>query len=388
MLSPSEAGGDDPTSKPGDCDTTDAADLPPKDAEEAPEAASSPGEATEAAEADPPTEEDSMTGSLQGGMVSASQSAPEPVSSPVENEASAVEVEASTVPAQPMGSHDVAEAEPGALHLPEPCDITYEVTSSRLLAFVRLDEVVPCDLNQDGIVDLLALNHRLSTGYGFIGIGNGLFTEGPSLDLPFRPAAGAVAGNPCDNAILLVSSVGTIALFHPVFAQDPPSHVVSPEIDILRLGAASSDAPLAVLDRDSASDAAEVYSVTPSSLNLLGTFSVNRIPSLRDWFDAVRSWSALEISVPVLSSPDCQSIALANLNCDGIVDAVSLSRLGAVSIHLSDGLEALATQQTILQMGVRFLDLRLADFNNDGLVDIVLLDASGDVTVLLANSQS
>ena len=266
------------------------------------------------------------------------------------------------------------------------CDVSFSKTSSELLTFVKLDEIVPCDLNQDGVIDLLAINHRLSTGYGFIGVGNGLFAEGPYLDLPFRPAAAAAAGSPLDNTVLLVSSEGTIALFHPLLTQDPPTQVRAPEIDIVRLGAACSPAPLAIVGGHGTSGKAEVYEITATSLRLLGEFATARAISLVEWFEGVRAWTATQDSIPIPPNGASQLVALADMNCDRVLDLVSCNVSGIVTLLLSDGTEVLSAERPVTQGGHEYIDLRLSDVDGNGLMDILLLDSSGRVDVLLSQS--
>jgi len=254
--------------------------------------------------------------------------------------------------------------------------LSFTVSSTQLLQFLRIDDVVPCDFNGDGLVDLLALNRRVSTGYGYRGIGNGMFAEGPSFDLPFRPAASAGAGAPEDNALLLASSEGTLTLFHPILSEDPPSEIMGSLIDLVKLGGACSDAPLALLD--GSRKTAEVYEASLAGVRLLGKFGVSTFEDPMSWLTAILTWSPDTLGVPVISNSLIGKCVLADLDRTEPLDLAYAQR-GDLMILQNGG--ACDAQRIPITGDV--VSLRAADVDGNGCEDLVVLLSGGIVDILL-----
>jgi hypothetical protein len=176
-------------------------------------------------------------------------------------------------------------------------DITLSQSTVDLLRFVRFTDFVPCDYNKDGVVDILALNSRLSTGYSFCGIGNGLFAEGPSFDLPFRPAAAVPLGNSGDaiNGLFLVSSVGTVSLFYPLLEDDPTVVSKASAFSVFRVDTA--DGPIfAVHGEDETS--VRIYLLISGGLQDKGEYPALRTSDITDWYNQITTWDSLDAQVP------------------------------------------------------------------------------------------
>jgi hypothetical protein len=172
-------------------------------------------------------------------------------------------------------------------------DITLSQSTVDLLRFVRFTDFVPCDYNKDGVVDILALNSRLSTGYSFCGIGNGLFAEGPSFDLPFRPAAAVPLGNSGDaiNGLFLVSSVGTVSLFYPLLEDDPTVVSKASAFSVFRVDTA--DGPIfAVHGEDETS--VRIYLLISGGLQDKGEYPALRTSDITDWYNQITTWDSLD----------------------------------------------------------------------------------------------
>jgi len=261
------------------------------------------------------------------------------------------------------------------------CDIVFSSTVVGLARFARLHDFVPCDFNEDGIVDILAFNHRISTGYGFQGIGNGLFEEGPSFDLPFRPAACAAIGNPLANNIILLSREGTLSVFHPLVSTDPPTGLIDVPLSIRPLGDEFA-ARFAVIDEENL--VCEVYEFIGSGVLKLGDYSVQRAENGIDWLGSILEWRTDYESVPGLPLAASSELRIADFNCDGISDLV-LADNYEVTILLSADDLPLALERRYPIAG-RPLSIRVADIDSNGLPDILLLHETGvleSITVVL-----
>jgi len=250
---------------------------------------------------------------------------------------------------------------------------------SELLRFVQLNDVVPCDFDQDGVIDLLALNHRVSTGYGFEGVGNGLFYAGSEFDLPFRPAAAACIGDPLDNNLVLVSTEGSIALFHPLVSSDPPMRIVKSPMQILALGGDEFSNTIAVVSDEF--DVAEAYQLTGGGLTLLGEYEVDSASTIEEWYETVLGWTEAEEAIPLPPVQHRRRIRAADLNCDGIPDVVTLESRQLVC-HLSGGGEPLQTTLRV-PFGIDPVALKVCDVDGNGLVDVLLLGSAGTLESVL-----
>jgi len=275
-------------------------------------------------------------------------------------------------PAEPPAVKEVSEPA-------EACSIATSTVQSELLRFIQLNDVVPCDFDQDGVVDLLALNHRVSTGYGFEGIGNGLFVDGPSFDLPFRPAAAACVGDPLDNNLALVSTEGSIALFHPLVSSDLPTRIVKSPMQIVTLGGDEFSNTIAVVSEEF--DVAEAYRLTGGGLTLLGEYKVNSASTIEEWYETVLGWTEADEAIPLPPLQHQRRIRAADLNCDGIPDVISIEAQQLVC-HLSDDGKPLQTSLHV-PLGIDPVVLKVCDVDGNGLIDILLLGSAGTLESVL-----
>ena len=260
-------------------------------------------------------------------------------------------------------------------------DVTMSQSTVDLLKFVRFTDFVPCDYNKDGIVDILALNSRLSTGYGFCGIGNGLFKEGPSFDLPFRPAAAASLGDSSDmiNGLFLVSSVGTVSLFYPLLDDDPTMTSKAAQFFVFRVDTA--DGPVfAVHGKEKSS--VHVYSFVSGGLQDGGEHGAAIAENITDWYRQITTWDGhdTQATFPLPPSGMEKTARIADLNGDNIPDLVYFDAASITYLLSRDG-KALAEKQTV-PCNMKPVALRIADVDGNGFPDVLaLIGSSGTVEI-------
>ena len=266
-------------------------------------------------------------------------------------------------------------------------DVAISQSTVDLLKFVRFTDFVPCDYNKDGIVDILALNSRLSTGYGFCGIGNGLFKEGPSLDLPFRPSAATSLGDSSGmvNGLFLVSSVGTVSLFYPLLDDDPSMVSKTSAFSVFRVDTA--DGPIfAVHGEDGTS--VRIYLLVGGGLEDTGTCSALRTSGIMVWYNKVTTWDSLDTQLPFPLPPVGmeKTACIADLNGDAISDLIYYNS-GMIVYMLSRDGEALTEEQTI-PCHTKPVALQIADVDGNGFPDVLaLITSSGTVEVYLTEPE-
>ncbi len=246
---------------------------------------------------------------------------------------------------------------------------------------------MPCDYNQDGIADILAFSSRMSTGYGFTGVGNGLFTEGPSFDLPFRPAAAvpvATSGKK-SNGLFLVSSVGTVSIFYPLVDKDPSMTPKNSSFSVFRVDTA--DGPVfAVYGKGKA--VVHLYALANGGLEDKGECPTSRAGDITSWYDKISSWklAKVQLSFPLPPIGMDKIARIADLNGDTIPDLVYYDS-GKIICKLSQDGKALVEEKTV-SCPMPPVTLRIADVDGNGFPDILaLIGTSGMLEVYLVNSK-
>jgi len=274
-----------------------------------------------------------------------------------------------------------------ATESPVASDITLSQSTVDLLRFVRFTDFVPCDYNKDGVIDILTLNSRLSTGYSFCGIGNGLFSEGPSFDLPFRPAAAVPLGNSGDaiNGLFLVSSAGTVSLFYPLLEDDPTVLSKASAFSVFRVDTA--DGPIfAVHSKDGTS--VRIYLLISGGLQEKGEYPALRTSDITDWYNQIATWdhSDVQAAFPLPPVGMERTARIADLNGDAIPDLIYYDSAKIVYLLSRDG-EALAEEQTV-PCHAKPVALRIADVDGNGFPDVlVLIGTSGTLEVYLTTPE-
>jgi len=265
-------------------------------------------------------------------------------------------------------------------------EISLEQCTVDLLKFIRFSDFVPCDYNADGVIDSVVLNSRVSTGYGYRGIGNGIFTEGPSFDLPFRPAAAVHLGPSCGspNGLLLVSTEGTVSIFYPVIDEDPSMLTKTSPLFVFRVDTA--DGPLYIVyGKDE--EAGHVYGLQNGGLVDKGEVPVSRTSSNNDWYTEITAWQLSEERIPFPLPPEGMEkiTRIDDLNDDAIPDLITYVS-GNLSLLLSQNGEPLAKEQTV-PCHTKPTAIRLADVDGNGLLDVLALMPSGTLEVYLVTSE-
>jgi len=256
--------------------------------------------------------------------------------------------------------------------------LVFSQTRTPLVDFVRIDDFVPCDFNGDGVVDILALNRRISDGFGYVGAGNGLFVEGPSFDLPFWPAATIVLGSAVDNGIVLANAESAVSFLSPALfaASVQPARPAS--MSLMRLGAEGTAAPLALIVEGR--DRVQVFAAEGASLAPLGEYAVSLATDALDWFRQLREWSPGTATIPVLPESGRALSAAADMNNDGDAELVYCE---GEELHVmrdsAGGVLSVATAQLAAAVA-----LRLVDIDKNGYLDAVVLLKTNVLEVCLA----
>lgn len=314
---------------------------------------------------------------------------------PVDDTAIPTESEVSSVEQVPAaeGTPPVEETPP----MPEVSEIVPPPSVARdialiqstvdLLEFVRFGDFVPCDYNRDGIVDILALNSRLSTGYGFTGIGNGLFTAGPSFDLPFRPAASVPLGDSSAaiNGLLLVSAAGTVSVFYPLTEDDPSMTAKASAFSVFRVG--TVDGPVFVIHGEDETSV-RIYLLVNGGLQDKGEYPASRTSDIIDWYNEITTWHSPdeEESFPLPPTGMEKTARIADLNGDAIPDLL-YCHSGEIVYLLSQDGEALMEEKTVACHTSPTV-LRIADVDGNGFPDVLaLIGSSGTMEVYLVEPQ-
>ena len=334
-------------------------------------------EAPEGASSEPPVEV--VGGERQTEPATTKSASP----SELEKLASEPEEEPATEPVVALTEEATLEAasSPAAAR-----EITLEQCSNDLLKFVRFSDLVPCDYNADGVIDLLALNSRVSTGYGYRGIGNGIFTEGPSFDLPFRPAAAVHLGPSCGslNGLFLVSTEGTVSIFYPVIDEDPSMLTETSPLFVFRVDTA--EGPLYVVYGKDV-EAGHIYGLQNGGLVDKGEIPVSRTSSNIDWYTEITAWNLSEERIPFPLPPEgMEKISrVDDLNDDAIPDLITYES-GKLALLLSHDGKALAKEQ-IVPCHTKPTAIRLADVDGNSLPDVLALMPSGTLEVYLVTPE-
>ena len=252
-----------------------------------------------------------------------------------------------------------------------------------LLKFVRFTDFVLCDFNQDGIADILALSSRMSTGYGFRGIGNGLFAEGPSFDLPFRPTAAVSLGGSDEtvNGLFLISASGIVSMFYPLTGEDPSAGITPDSFSVYRLD--SETGPVFAVHGEGET-VIRVFLASDKVLQDLGEHPATLSVDITGWYGDIVVWSYLDQAIPFPLPPSGveKTARIADLNGDGILDLVYYDS-GRIVCQLSRDGEPLMEEQAV-PCSAKPVAIRIADVDGNGFPDVLaLIGSSGTLEVYL-----
>ena len=227
----------------------------------------------------------------------------------------------------------------------------------------------------------------MSTGYGFTGTGNGLFIEGPSFDLPFRPAAAVPLGTSGKkiNGLFLISSVGTVSIFYPRVDRD--SAIIPKSSSFFAFRVETKDGPVfAVLGKGKAS--VHLYFLVNGALQDKGEHPATRMKDIVTWYKKVTSWQLSDdqklFPLPPIGMERIACIT--DFNGDKIPDLVYYDS-GKIIYKLSQGGKAL-TEEESASCPMKPAALRIADVDGNGLPDVLaLISSSGMLEVYLTEAK-
>ncbi|MFC2081901.1 FG-GAP repeat domain-containing protein [Candidatus Bipolaricaulota bacterium] len=269
----------------------------------------------------------------------------------------------------------------------EAVDISYEVNSIQLVYFLRLTDLITCDFDEDGWLDVLVLSSRVSTGYGYEGFGNGTFSEGPSFDLPFRPAAAVSLGrgNSGVEGAFLVSASGIVSAFFPLTSEDSSLRGQADSFSVFRVEKPDG---MKFAVHEAAGESVQLYQVSDTAVADLGQRVASECSGPAEWYAALATWIEEDngqLQFPLPPAGTEKTTQLADLNSDGIIDLVYWEA-GKLILSLSQSGEALAKTLDLPCTGKPAV-IRIADVDSNGLPDLLVLeDATGVLDVYLCTA--
>jgi hypothetical protein len=255
-----------------------------------------------------------------------------------------------------------------------------------LVKFIPFTDFVTCDYNQDGRADILALNFRISTGFGATGVGNGLFHEGPSFDLPFRPAAAAQLGSSREtlNGLFLISAMGSVSLFYPLISDGSSTGATAPRFSAVRVD--TPDGPIFAVAEEGTTSV-HLYAFGEGRLQDRGEKPASRSLSFQAWYNDAQGW-AVDGSAPFPFPPAGgeRLVSIDDLNGDAIPDLVYYESAKLVWLLSKDG-NPLVDEKTI-SCPTGPTAIRTADVDGNGLPDVlVLIGSAGVLEVYLSTAE-
>ena len=262
--------------------------------------------------------------------------------------------------------------------------IAVRQTAVELVRFIPFTDLVPCDYNQDGVLDVIVLNSKVSDGYGMTGIGNGLFAQGPCFDLPFRPAGAVSLGSGPEerNGIFLISSAGSVSLFFPLIVEVSQETAPATTFAVLRVDTGSG--PLFVVC-EAGKPQVHLYGAEGLTVKDLGARASSRVASAADWYGRLVAWQPTSegVAFPLPPEGTERTTCVADVNGDGIPDLVYYET-GKIVWKLSLDGAPLAVEKTA-PCPTRPTVVRVADVDGNGLGDVLaLMGTSGVLEVYLA----
>lgn len=252
----------------------------------------------------------------------------------------------------------------------------------------RPEDLMLADVNSDGISDVLVADYNadavlLLIGLGAPGSGDGTFAAPLSFtvgDAPMGLAAGDINGDGILDVITANDYSDDVTVLVGGGHAGRGNGSFAPGVT-LRTGASPYDVQIADLDRDGDRDV-----ITSNN----GSDDVTVLSGL---VPGGAGDGTFPLPVAFAADADANAVAVADLNVDGIVDAVtSDSGASGISVLLGEGSRGIGNGA--FAAALHFAtgtnepwSVRLADVNSDGVLDVLTVDSStDDVALLLGQS--
>lgn len=277
-------------------------------------------------------------------------------------------------------------------------------TATELQANRTPETIQLADLNGDGQLDILTGNGFDSTLSVWVGNGDGSFQNSTSYEIQRSAERLTLADVNQDGSLDVLINSGNYDLFssQPAFRPDRDITLILGNGDGTFAATVATDDPnppggptaFATFAAVQATSPITISGIEAESLHLvdmdqdgiLDLVNTNSIRNVASIYRGNGDGTFVMDGFSVGSNP--QSLALADVNGDGIADSISGNGTGAdsqVTVQLGngDGTFAMAANYAVGRLPQ---DIQIADVNGDGVVDILTANTnSNSVSVLLGN---